>query len=283
MRVTYVGAATMLLQIEELNVLLDPCFDPAGREYRMAPGIEGSRLTNPALRVDQLPPLDSILLTHDHLDHLDESGRELVATASRVLTTPAAASTLGGSAVGLDTWSTVQLVGRAGTVVDITSTPARHGPPGSEPLVGPVTGFLLRWPGQRRGAVYIGGDNVSQRCVAEVGQRCTVAVAILNLGAGGFPSTGPVRFSMNGADAAKAAHKIPASLLIPNHYDGYSHYRERPEETHAALLRANLQDRLCWIAPGETREPENLTSCRGGRETVPRSVFSARGCCTRGR
>lgn len=252
MKLTYVGGATMLLQIEELNLLLDPCFDPAGREYRMAPGIEGSRLTDPALRVDQLPPLDAVLLTHDHLDHLDESGADLTATAPLVLTTPAAADKLGGPAIGLRTWTSAQVVGRAGTLLEVTSTPARHGPPGSEPLVGPVTGFLLRWPGQRGGALYIGGDNVSQGHVAAVARHAPVAAAVLNLGCAGFAVTGDLRFSMSGADAAKAATALPSSLLVPNHYEGYSHFRESPEEAQAALSRGNVQDRLRWTARGET-------------------------------
>jgi L-ascorbate metabolism protein UlaG (beta-lactamase superfamily) len=255
-RLTYVGGATMLLQIEELNLLLDPCFDPGGSEYRMMPGIEGSRLTDPALRVDELPALDAVLLTHDHRDHLDESGRQLALTAPQVLTTPTAANKLGGPATGLRTWTSWTLLGRSGTLVEVTSAPARHGPPGSEALVGTVTGFLLRWREQREGALYIGGDNMSLRHVAEVTERFPVAVAVLNLGAGGFRVTGNVRFSMNGADAARVAGTLPQALIVPNHYEGYSHFRENAAQARAALAEANLQDRLRWVARGETTELE---------------------------
>ncbi len=63
MRITYVGHATLLLEIAGRRILTDPNFDPAlGRFLR--------RVSAPGIAIDALPALDALLLTHAHADHL---------------------------------------------------------------------------------------------------------------------------------------------------------------------------------------------------------------------
>lgn len=65
----------------------------------------------------------------------------------------------------------------------VTGVPARHGPAGSEDLVGEVTGFLLS--GEGLPTVYISGDNAGLDVVAAVASRITaVGVAVLFAGGG---------------------------------------------------------------------------------------------------
>jgi L-ascorbate metabolism protein UlaG (beta-lactamase superfamily) len=62
-RVTYIGHATLLIQVGEYTFLTDPNFDPAlGRFLR--------RVSPPGIALDALPKLDGILVTHAHADHL---------------------------------------------------------------------------------------------------------------------------------------------------------------------------------------------------------------------
>jgi L-ascorbate metabolism protein UlaG (beta-lactamase superfamily) len=65
-KVTYIGHATLLLEIGGVTLLTDPNFD------RKLGGIL-PRVTPPGIAIDQLPPLDAILLTHAHADHLSFS------------------------------------------------------------------------------------------------------------------------------------------------------------------------------------------------------------------
>lgn len=63
MRVTYIGHATLLIEIAGRRFLTDPNFDPA--LGRLLP-----RVSRPGIALTELPKLDAILLTHAHADHL---------------------------------------------------------------------------------------------------------------------------------------------------------------------------------------------------------------------
>ena len=65
---TWVGHATVLLQLGALNVLTDPVWGDRASPLRW---IGPRRLTPPGLAFDALPPIDIVLLSHNHYDHLD--------------------------------------------------------------------------------------------------------------------------------------------------------------------------------------------------------------------
>lgn len=68
LRVSYVGHATVLVQTAGLNILTDPVWS-----NRVSPvSFAGpKRVNDPGIRFEKLPPIDAILLSHNHYDHLD--------------------------------------------------------------------------------------------------------------------------------------------------------------------------------------------------------------------
>jgi L-ascorbate metabolism protein UlaG (beta-lactamase superfamily) len=68
LRVSYIGHASFLLQTQGLNILIDPVFaERAGPFSILGP----KRVNPPGIRMQDLPRLDAILVTHNHYDHMD--------------------------------------------------------------------------------------------------------------------------------------------------------------------------------------------------------------------
>jgi hypothetical protein len=69
----------------------------------------------------------------------------------------------------LDTWQWVELATPEGGVLRVTAVPARHGPPGCEPMTGEVTGFALT--ADELPTVYLSGGNAELAHVRAVADR----------------------------------------------------------------------------------------------------------------
>jgi len=76
LRVTFVNHATVLLQLAGLNLLTDPIWSERASPFRHA---GPRRHRPPGLRFDQLPPIDLVLLSHNHYDHMDAFSLRLLA------------------------------------------------------------------------------------------------------------------------------------------------------------------------------------------------------------
>ncbi|MDP5185426.1 MBL fold metallo-hydrolase [Blastococcus sp. BMG 814] len=66
--VTWFGHASALLEIDGRRVLLDPVW---GHRVSPSPIIGPTRLHEPPMALEELPPVDAVLISHDHYDHLD--------------------------------------------------------------------------------------------------------------------------------------------------------------------------------------------------------------------
>jgi L-ascorbate metabolism protein UlaG (beta-lactamase superfamily) len=61
---TFVGTATTVLRLGGFTVLTDPNFVRRGQRVHLGYGLTSKRRTDPALRIEELPPLDAVLLSH---------------------------------------------------------------------------------------------------------------------------------------------------------------------------------------------------------------------------
>ena len=67
--ITWVGHSTVLLQIGSVNLLTDPIWSDRASPVRFA---GPRRMVPPGVAIESLPPIDVVLLSHNHYDHLDD-------------------------------------------------------------------------------------------------------------------------------------------------------------------------------------------------------------------
>jgi N-acyl-phosphatidylethanolamine-hydrolysing phospholipase D len=130
LRMTWIGHATFLIQIAGISILTDPIWSKRASPIRWA---GPSRLVPPGLGFNSLPPVDVILLSHDHYDHLDTPTVRLL--HARFGDALAWVTPLGyapwlrrigiTNVTELDWWDHTRLDTPAG-VLDVHATPAQH-------------------------------------------------------------------------------------------------------------------------------------------------------------
>lgn len=154
--VTMVGHASLLIQLAGLNLLVDPLWSERASPTRWS---GPRRFTPPGIGFDDLPPIDAVLLTHNHYDHLDlPTLRRLDQAHHPRLITPLGndalvARTLPGMpADALDWWQSCAL-----GPVEVSVVPALHWSARGlrDRRMALWGGFHLRWRGF---GCYIAGD-----------------------------------------------------------------------------------------------------------------------------
>lgn len=247
--VRVIGGPTALIEIGGLRLLTDPTFDPPGA-YPLGTRTL-TKTAGPAVDVDAIGGVDAMLLSHDqHPDNLDRRGRDYLATVPLVLSTTAARKRLGGVVRALATWEQMTLSRPDGGQLRITGVPAQHGPDGSEPDVGAVTGFVLAGDGLP--TVYISGDNASLAVVRAIVDRLgPVDGALLNAGAAQTALMNHANLTLDSAQAVEATRILGARWVVPLHIDGWAHFTQGRETLRDAFARAGLSDRLHLPQPGE--------------------------------
>lgn len=86
LRITMIGHASLLIQTAGLNILTDPVWSDRASPLAFA---GPRRVTAPGIRIDDLPPIDAVFLSHNHYDHLDIATlRDLQARHGAPIITP---------------------------------------------------------------------------------------------------------------------------------------------------------------------------------------------------
>lgn len=245
-KATYIGGPTVILEIGGLRLITDPTLDPAGSVYHLG-NLTVEKTNGPAtLAIGQI---DMVLLSHDqHFDNLDIAGRQLVQTVPRTYTTEAGATRLSGTSIGLVPWQSDTVVTPDGTVLEITATPARHGPAGTETIQGNVIGFVLSIKGEQGADIYLTGDTVYYEGIADVADRFRPAYIFIFAGAA--QTRGPFNVTMGTNDAMDTALAFPDATIIPLHYEGWKHYTQNEKDVQQSFQVIGIDQRLTILEPG---------------------------------
>jgi L-ascorbate metabolism protein UlaG (beta-lactamase superfamily) len=131
LRVTWMGHSSLLVEIDGVRVLVDPVWDERASPMRWA---GPKRFFAPPVRLEDLPPVDVVLVSHDHYDHLGKATiQQLAKLASMREAQWVTSLGVGRSlrAFGVDAGRILELdwtqqITVADRRLEITAVPARH-------------------------------------------------------------------------------------------------------------------------------------------------------------
>jgi L-ascorbate metabolism protein UlaG (beta-lactamase superfamily) len=249
--VTFIGHSSFLLQVAGRKILVDPVFSKRLIVLR--------RQRRPGLRIDGLPPIDLVLLTHAHMDHLDIASLRRVIRATRRLTggTPEVVvprgvedlvDRLGFRTIhGLRWWEDAEVAG-----LKITMTPCKHwGARLFRDVHRGYGGYVIEGGGQR---IYHSGDTAYFEGFSEIGARLKPEVALLPIGAYFPDSHRSVHTSPE--EAVRGFVDLGAKRMVPMHYGtfrlGREPMNEPLERLEAEALRLGIKGRVKVLEEGET-------------------------------
>lgn len=250
----FIGNATVLIRYAGLTILTDPTFVHMHEQVSIGYGMHTTRLTDPAVDIGDLPPLDLVLLSHFHGDHFDQVAERELDRALPIVTTPEAARALErrgfGNTYSLGTWRSL-VVAKGDTRLRITAAPGRHGPPLAEMVLPEVMGSVLEFEaGAPPYRIYITGDTLIIDDLKELPRRYPgIDLALLHLG--GTRVLG-VMVTMDGQQGAEMIALADPRLAIPIHYDDYDVFASPLSDFEQAVSAAGLAERVRYLQRGES-------------------------------
>jgi L-ascorbate metabolism protein UlaG (beta-lactamase superfamily) len=234
--VTFIGHSTFLIRTASTVMITDPVFTShSGPFGRMGP----ARVRRPAIAPAALPPVDLVLVSHNHYDHLQPSSLRLFADHASYVTPLGVSGQLGlpfrRTIQELDWWQSTSVGG-----AEITSVPAQHFS-ARTPWDRDRTlwcGFVVRVDGV---TIYFAGDSGYSRHFAEIGERCPgIDVALVPIGAY-EPRWFMAPVHMNPDEAVRAHRDTRARVSIAMHFGTFQLTDEAIDEPLRALEAAKTE------------------------------------------
>jgi L-ascorbate metabolism protein UlaG (beta-lactamase superfamily) len=276
LRVTPIGHTTFLIQMDGLNILTDPIWSD-----RCSPvsWVGPKRHKKPGIRFEDLPPIDVVLVSHNHYDHLDLPTLKQLAKkgAPRAVVSLGNLDLIRDAGIArvneFDWWQSTPL----SPDVTVTLVPSRHFSSRTlwdrnETLWG---GFVISGPS---GNVFYSGDTGYGPHFKEIARRFSpIRVAILPISPfQSRQSKEPPHSSlhMGPVEAVQAHRDLNAQVSIAAHFQvfqlGSDGFDDAVNELSAVLKENNLNHEA-FVAP-EPGQPLELTT----RLTGTNNTFSAR-------
>jgi L-ascorbate metabolism protein UlaG (beta-lactamase superfamily) len=250
LRATWLGWATVLVELDGHRVLTDPVWSD-----RCSPStlIGPKRFHAPPIALDDLPPVDLVVISHDHYDHLDMPVIRALATRGTHFAVPL------GIGAHLERWDVppaqiVELDWNESADVNglrVTATPCRHYS-GRNPRYNNQTlwaSWVVKGPEHR---FFFSGDSGYSPLFKTIGQQHgPFDLTLIKIGA--YDQTWET-IHMNPEDAVRAHVDLGGKVMLPVHWAtfnlGFHAWREPPDRALAAARKAGVT--LVVPRPGQT-------------------------------
>jgi len=264
LRITSIGHATFLIQIDGLNILTDPIWSDRCSPFSW---VGPKRHSRPGLLMGDLPPIDAVLVSHNHYDHLDlPTLEQLARKGTRRSLVPLGNGELVRSAGipkvdELDWWQTLPL----SADITVTLVPARHFSSRTlwdrnQTLWG---GFIISGT---RGNIFFAGDTGYGPHFQEIARRFSpIRVALLPIAPfqpknSTYSSPGQsFRLHMGPREAVQAHLDLGAPVSLAAHFQvfqlGADGFNDAVAELGLTLKQGNLNpETFLALSPGQSHE-----------------------------
>ncbi|MEZ5041594.1 MAG: MBL fold metallo-hydrolase [Saprospiraceae bacterium] len=248
-QLTFVNHSTFLIQVDGLNILTDPVWSKRVSPFQWA---GPKRMRPPGIEMDQLPPIDVLLLSHNHYDHLDlPTVKTLLTKHQPQIITPLGVGQFiqqqtGKTAVDMDWWDHFDF----SDDLRISCVPAQHFS-GRGILDRDATlwcGYMLQ---TKTGTIYFAGDSGYGPFFKTIGEKFpSIDLALLPIGAYRpiwFMS--PIHTSPE--EAVKIHLDIKSKQSVATHFGTFPLAYEGKEEPMADLQKAlqemNIPASEFWV------------------------------------
>ncbi|MFP2926815.1 MBL fold metallo-hydrolase [Pyxidicoccus sp. 3LG] len=267
LRVTFINHATVLLQADGLNVLTDPIYSDRPSPISF---LGPHRVRPPGIRFEDLPPIDVVVVSHNHYDHMDMPTLRRLEEAHGPLFIVGLGNKelLDGEGfrrvVELDWWQSTEVApGRT-----VTAVPAQHRSNRGMTDVSHTlwAGYVLSTSG---GPVLFAGDTGFGPQFGMMAERFgPMRLSVLPIGAYRPTAFRPVHM---GPEEALQAHKVLRSATsVAMHYGTFALALDGQDEAKYHLLwllaREPVRPRFWALAFGEGRDVPPLEPAAASRD-----------------
>jgi L-ascorbate metabolism protein UlaG (beta-lactamase superfamily) len=254
-QITFIGHATLLLEIGGTRILTDPNFEST--LGRILP-----RVTAPGVALEALPPLNAMLLTHAHADHLSFKSLDRLPKDIPLYAPPVIARWLQGKGYAHATAiAPGQSITLAGTDLQLHAARATHRGHryGFDRWRSEANMYLLECADE---SVFFAGDTAlvetTHQLVEDVlwKQGRELDVALLPIGWAPSWKPGFRRGHLTGDDALALFETLRARAMMPYHWGTFRHVtasaHDAIDRLRKSLERFAGRDRVHVIEPGES-------------------------------
>ncbi len=269
-RVFFIGHSTLLIEMGGLRILTDPVFSDHCSPFKWS---GTKRYRAPGLTLDQLPPIDVVLTTHNHYDHLDDPSIRYLGDGPEYVVPLGLGDWFAKRGCRkiheLDWWESIEIGD-----CKLTATPSQHWSKRTffDRNKSLWCGYAVESSAAR---VLFIGDSGYCDAFKEIGQRLgPFHIAALPIG-GYDPASIMSDAHMTPEEALEAFEDVGAGVLLPTHYNAFyltdEPIGEPPRRLYHAWLELGLDvDHLWILAPGEHRSLEDITYIPTVRALGPR-------------
>ncbi|WP_223067767.1 MBL fold metallo-hydrolase [Paenibacillus caui] len=234
---TWIGHSTFFIQYEGLNIVTDPVWAVRMGHQR--------RIASPGIAIKDIPPIDLILISHSHYDHMHVSSiRRLYQEGTQIIVPAGLKQKLLRKGFSrceeMNWWDRLHIRG-----VDISFVPTQHWTRRTafDANTSHWGGYVLE-PGKPREeakppVIYFAGDSGYFKGFKEIGSRFDIDVALLPIGAY-EPEWFMTQQHTTPEEAVQAFIDVEAKMMVPMHYGTF---RLADDTAREALDRLE-QDRI---------------------------------------